>query len=201
MSNLLLRSGVSGFAHRVLRSPAGIWVPKLDVVVPLHQNILCVLDGPKGKRLIPGHNIVTNDGDLYYAESMAAATPTNAFDSLYMSTVAWSPSPSKTSSTDDLASFIAGAEKLKTATYPKVNDGDADNTGAGTDVVTWAFSYTKGDFNDATIEGCGLTLPALTSWGGGAGDDVLLTAFDLTSFAKTADDTLKVFVNHTPTGV
>ena len=80
------------------------------------------------------------------------------------------------------------------------NDGDSDNTGSGTDIVTWLASWTTGDFNsNAIIGGCihvaggasGATTPGATK---------LLTHFSLTSFNKTSSDTLKIFVNHTFNG-
>jgi hypothetical protein len=199
---MLIKSTVHGFAHKVYTSTAGLWVPLLDILVPKHHNILCVLGTPGGKVLFPAHNIVTDMGDRYYAQRAVSETPTDTFARLYLSAVNWDGGhPAKGSVTDNIASVIAGTEKAATGTYPKTADADADNTGAGVDVVTWAFSYTKADFNAATIEAGALAAAAVTSWGAGAGVNNLLTAFDLTTFAKTANDTLKVFVNHTMNGV
>lgn len=199
---MLIKSSVAGFAHAVYHSAAGLWVPLRDSLVPKHHNILCVLGTPAGTQLIPAHNIVTDAGDKYYAQKAVGETPTDAFARLYLSTVNWDVThPSKTSVSDNIASMIAGTEKAATATYPKTNDGDTDNTGAGVDVVTWLFSYTKADFNDADIDAGAIAAAAVTSWGASAGTHNVLTAFDLTTFAKTANDTLKVFVNHTMNGV
>ncbi len=200
---MLVRERLSSFANRVYRSRAGLWViDKLDLLVPRHDNILLVLSGPEGKRLLAAHNIVTNDGDVYYAQKAVGESPTNNFNSLYLSTVNWDAShPSKTSTSDNIASVIAGSEKAVSTGYPKTNDQDADNTGAGTDVVSWLFSYAKADFSDPDIDAGAISKAAVTSWGTGTGTDPLLTAFDLTAFAKTSNDTLKVFVNHTMSGV
>ena len=69
--------------------------------------------------------------------------------------------------------------------------------GAGTDIATWRTSWTTGDFNsNAIIGGCihvGGASPASGT--------KLLTHFSITSFNKTASDTLKIFVNHTFNGV
>jgi hypothetical protein len=91
---------------------------------------------------------------------------------------------------------IASTQKAHAATYPKTNDGDADNTGAGVDVVTWLASYTKGDFNHGAI-----THGIITNATPGATEPILTGYAFAASFAKTADDTLKVFVNHTMNGV
>lgn len=188
----------AGFINRVLKTPGGIWIPNDDLFVPRNRNVLAVLSGPQGKRLLAARNIVTNAGDVYYAQSAAGESPTNAFDRLSLSSVDFSPGPSKTSDAGDLASVISGATSAFEATYPKTNDGDADNTGAGTDIITWLAAYAKGDFNDADIEDGCIHVNGATF---GTGSDPLLTAFSMTQFAKTADDTLKVFVNHEFAGV
>lgn len=199
---ITIRKSVPGFAHRVLATAAGLLLPHLDLLLPRHNNVLCVLRPEDGlPSVFAGHNLVGDEGDKYYAQRAASESPTNTFANLYLSTAAWSPSPAKNTDTDDLASVIAGSSKAATATYPKTNDGDADNTGAGVDVVTWAFSYTKADFNATGIQSGAIAASGLTSWGAGSGVDPVLTAFSLTSFDKTANDTLKVFVNHTMNGV
>ena len=83
------------------------------------------------------------------------------------------------------------------STYPKVNDGDSDNTGSGTDIATWRTSWTTGDFNSNAIIGGCIHVGA----GSPASGTKLLTHFSITSFNKTASDTLKIFVNHTFNGV
>lgn len=200
---MLLKSRISEFVNKVYESKAGLWFPEIDVLVPKFQNILFVLDGDLGKRLHAVHNIVTNDGDVYYAERMANESPTNTFANLYLSTVDWdSGHPAKTSNSDNIASVISGSSKAVDGTYPQTNDADADNTGAGTDVVTWRFSYAKGDFSDNDIDAGAIAEASVTSWGSASLNDPLLTAFDITpAFAKTSNDTLKVFVNHTANGV
>jgi hypothetical protein len=138
-------------------------------------------------------NIVTDAGDTYYAQSAAGETPTNTFDELELGTAG---TPGKTADRSDFTP-IASTQKAETATYPKTNDGDSDNTGAGVDIVTHQFAYAAGDFNNGAI-----THGWITNTTPGASEP-LLTGFAFTggSFAKTASDTLKVIVNHTFTGV
>lgn len=138
-------------------------------------------------------NIVTDAGDTYYAQQAANETPTNAFDRLELGSAG---TPGKTATTSSFT-LIASTSKAPTATYPKTNDGDSDNTGAGVDIVTWQFAYAAGDFNHAAI-----THGWIPVNGHGAGAPIL-TGFAFTggAFAKTASDTLKVIVNHTFTGV
>ena len=141
------------------------------------------------------HNIVTDAGDIHYAERGAAETPTNAFDSMSLGTSA-SSAPAKGNDWSDLTE-IASTNQLVTATYPLTNDGDSDNTGSATDVVTWQFAWTAAAFNSTVIT------DAVILVGTGAGSEPLLTHFEFTGgvFTKTATDTLKVIVNHNMNGV
>lgn len=199
---MLFLEKVQGFTNNVRKSKAGIWLADTGLITPINNNILFVIENKEGKFLHAAHNIVTNTGDIYYAEKAdVSPSPTNDFTELSVSTNAWSIGPSKTSDSDDLTVAVAAgtANKAKTAGYQKVNDGDADNTGAGTDIVSWLFNYAKTDFNDPSVVAGAVHVTGATF--GAATADPLLTAFAITSFAKTADDTLKIFVNHEFLGV
>lgn len=144
-------------------------------------------------RVIETHNIVTDAGDIYYAQQAANESPTNTFNTLELGTAG---TPGKAADRDDFTP-IASTQKAVKATYPRTADPDADNTGDGADVTTWTFEYAAGDFNNAAITHGWITI---TAAGAGA---ALLTGFAFTggAFAKTASDTLKVIVNHTFNGV
>ena len=145
-------------------------------------------------RVIPAINIVTNDGDLYYAQSAVAETPTDDFDAaaagLRLGTASTAPVKTNT----DVTTEDSNGRLAIDATYPKTNDGDSDNTGAGTDIVTWRFSYSTSEGNitgiaeGAIVDNRTTPTAALTHF--------LFAA----SFNKTSSDTLKVFVNHTFNG-
>ena len=144
-------------------------------------------------------NIVTNDGDLYYAQQAVETTPTSDFGGSdgRMELRTGSATPAKGHVYSDVTTPITASRKAIDAGYPKVSDGDSDNTGSGADIVTWRTSWTTSDFNaNAIIGGCihvGGASPA-------SGAKVL-SHFSITSFNKTASDTLKIFVNHTFNGV
>ncbi|KKL90292.1 hypothetical protein LCGC14_1906150 [marine sediment metagenome] len=200
---MLIRERLSQFDNKVLRSKAGLWFPGIDLLIPRRHNCLAIVEGLKGRKLHGAHNLVTTAGDVWYAQSAMGDSITTVFINLYMSSVAWT-TPTKITDTDDIVDMSPAAgdtEKAPSATYPKTNDGDADNTGAGLDVATWLFEYTKADFNDPSIIGAGIAAAAVTSWGAAGGTDPVLNAFDFTAFEKTATDTLKVFVNHAFEGV
>jgi hypothetical protein len=144
-------------------------------------------------------NIVTNDGDLYYAQKSVAGTPTSDFGGSdgRMELRTGSATPAKAHVYSDVTTPVTASRKIKDSAYPKTADDDSDNTGSGADIVTWRTSWTTSDFNaTAIIGGCfhvGGASPASGS--------KLLTHFSITSFNKTASDTLKIFVNHTFNGV
>ncbi len=154
----------------------------------------------KIKRFIKGLNLVGDAGDLYYAQSAVGDTPTNDFSSATGRQELGNGAqgtPGKTDTYDELIGPIVASRKIIDATYPKVNDGDADNTGAAVDTVTWLTSWTKADFNDGTITGGNIHNSGATP----GATDPILTYWTITSFAKTADDTLKIFINHNFLGV
>lgn len=144
------------------------------------------------------HNLVTDDGEIYYANRAVNETPA-ANENFLTGRFEMGTTGYVEAETDDFSNFdvacaskIAGSRQVYTACYPKRNDtGDADNTGDGVDVASYAVLYTTCSWNDTTVEQGTIhdnaTPGACTS---------LLAVFSFCSFAKTACDTLKVFVNH-----
>ena len=174
-------------------TPRTTWInPDLNVCIVKE-------DSEGNKSWLYAKNIVTNDGDLYYAQKSAGESATSDFGSASgrMELRTGSATPAKGDTYNSVTTPIAASRKAIDSNYPKTNDGDSDNTGSGTDIVTWRTSWTTGDFNsNAIIGGCihvGAASPA-------SGTKVL-SHFSITSFNKTASDTLKIFVNHTFTGV
>ena len=152
------------------------------------------------KRIVHGKNLITDDGDLYYAQQAAGESPTNDFSSANGRQELGNGTqgtPNKTNTYSALIGPVTASRKIIDATYPKTNDGDSDNTGSGTDIVTWLTSWTKADFNSVGLSG-GVVHNAA---GSPAAGSVLLTYWTITAFDKTADDTLKVFINHEFRGV
>jgi len=162
------------------------------------NNVIAIVHDGKGKikDIAVGDNIVTDDDDLYYAQTACGETPDadHTFTSMYLGNGAaagWG----KTDTYDELT-LIAGTEKAKSTGYPKTNDQDADNTGAGTDVATWKFEYVPADGNWTGITEACIGMASIV-----AGKPVL-TGFDFAaSFGKTSSDYLTVYVNHTMNGV
>ena len=145
--------------------------------------------------IVPGLNIVTDKGDKYYAQSAAAESPTDDFDGAASGMRHGSAATGPTKSDNDVTTFLSGSPHALDATYEKTADGDADNTGAAVDTVTWRFSYTTAEGNNNGIQEGAICDNRTTPTGA-------LTHFLFAaSFNKTSSDTLKVFVNHNMLGV
>jgi len=147
-------------------------------------------------------NIVTNDGDLYYAQQAVEETPTSDFGGSNgrMELRTGSATPAKADVFTQVTTPIPTSIQPMTSGYPKTNDSDSDNTGAGTDIVTWLASWTTSDFNSSAIIGGCIHVAGGASGATTPGATKLLSHFSLTSFNKTSSDTLKIFVNHTFNG-
>ena len=149
------------------------------------------------------HNLVTDDGEIYYAKKGAGETPatnedfggtgsgTGYFD---MSTTAYTETESDTYNEYDVSGTGSISNSIQTFTsgYPKTNDtGDADNTGDATDAVSYAVNYSAAAWNDTDVEqGC------IHDNASPVSATKLLSVFSFSAFSKTSSDTLKVFVNH-----
>ncbi len=167
------------------------------------------------KRTFEGFNIVTDAGDLFYAERGALLTvgatigpvPTNFTDAngvpdmimeLFDNETSPNTAPGKG---NDWADLSAGSiqQKVIDATYPQVGDGDADNTGSGTDIITYRVSFTTGEANNTPTEPT--TDVILTNPAPSGTEPLIMHAEFTASFEKTSADTLKVFINHRMNGV
>ena len=162
-----------------------------------HDALVVLTNEKTGEqRHIWGRNIVTTAGNTWYAQSACGAAPTNDFDSLYLAT-ACSEGGGTPVVGSDYGDFtvVAGSEKHKTATYPMSPDTDADNTGDGATIVSWAFSYTTGDGPFAAIT------HSFISKTGAGGTDPILNGYKWgAAWAKDAVTSAKVFANHTMLG-
>jgi hypothetical protein len=185
---MLLKERLLRFKNRVYRSKHGIWTP--DRVVPIKANIIAILRqrGVEDPLLFVGANTVTNDGDIYYAERGTAATPTTDFSNTTAGLRLGSSSAAVAKTDTDVTTFITGANTAVDSTYPKVSDGDADNTGSGTDIASWRYQYAAGAFSAQVKEGAIVDNDGTPT--------KALTHFTITAFTKTTSDTLKFFVNH-----
>lgn len=186
--------GIRNLLTRVYRSRAGLYFPDLSVFLPKHRNVVAVLGTPSGLHLIPASNIITSAGDQYYAEKAAGQAPTNAFTTHYLATAG---TPGKAAVFSSFTTVGATA-KTNAVGYPKTSDADVDNTQGGVNTVTHFANYAKADFTHTVSD----ITHGLISIATAVAGSPLLSGYAFTvGFKKTADDTLKVFVNHAFTGI
>lgn len=160
--------------------------------------ILAILRHPKSgeELIIPGLNIVTSDGDIYYAQLAMGDSLTDDFQAAGAGIRLGSDNTAPDKSDIDVTTFLSGSDHVIDATYPQSNDSDGDNTGSGTSVMTWTYSYLTSEGNvSSIIEG------AISDVRAGASTAVLTHFLFAGVFSKTSSDTLKVIVNHTVLGV
>lgn len=149
------------------------------------------------------HNIVTNAGDLYYAQRGATlgALPTHTF---YKGMMVVAQSGIITAKTRTFGAFknmnatYTGRQSFATG-YPKTNDSDTDNTGRTTDSVTYKRVYTTAQAN-YTIRFVGICRHNATTNSNGQ----LLSYKSLTPgeyVTKTSTQTLTAYINHNFLGV
>ena len=145
--------------------------------------------------IIHGLNIVTNAGDLYYAQNGAGEAHTVSFHDIggmLLGTSDTAPAKTDTSVTTKLGSSSGKAIK---SGYPKTNDADAQNTGAGTDIVTWTYEWAAGEDTGTGIQE-GAIVNDLTTPTAALSHFLFAASWD-----KAAGDTAKVVVNHEFSGV
>lgn len=158
-----------------------------------HDALLVLTNEVTGrKRRIWGRNLVTDAGDVWYAQLACAQAPTNDFDSLYLAT-ACSEAGGDPTKTSNYSHFTvhAGSEKHKTASYPMSPDSDTDNTGDGTDIVSWAFAYTTANGPFVAI-----THSFIAKTGAGTTNPILNGYKWAATWDKDASTSCKVFANH-----
>lgn len=158
-------------------------------------NVLAIIRNKFGeiKSIVRGKNIITNDGDLFYAQMGAGEATTHDFINCVLGT--GEVAADKGDDYNDMTP-IADSEKAPSANYPKTNDQDADNTGKAVDSITWKYYWLGADFDDDAIaEGC------ITVVTPEAGDKVLTRFLFVAPFPKEATDTLTLYVNHNFIGV
>jgi len=144
-------------------------------------------------KIVWGHNIVTNEGDKYYAQKACGESPTNNFNSCYLAT-AGPATPAKTDDYDDFT-VVSGSEKAVSSGYPKTNDDDSDNTGAGVDIVTWKFFYAASDGPFTSI-----THSFISVASAGSGSPILNSYKWSSSWDKDSSTTCTIFFNHEMSG-
>lgn len=135
-------------------------------------------------------NIVCTAGSKYYAMSAVGETPTNDFAGasagIRLGTGTTTPAVTDT----DVKTYVTSSAKAISSGYPKTNDTDANNTGAGVNVVTWKYEWAKNDFTGDGVAELAVVDDTTTPTA------CLMHALFASAFNQNATDTLTLFVNH-----
>lgn len=165
--------------------------------------VLVEKDAKTGKTLRVqeiGPNIVTDVGDVYYAQRGAGGAVTYTFSvGEFVVAKSYTRTVAVHGKTCTFGRFVGfnptyTGQKAFESTYPKANDSDADNTGKGTKVVTYKVIYGTGEAN-YTIRAIGICRNAAATNSNGQ----LLSYKTLTAaqrVTKTSSITLTAYLNH-----
>ncbi len=161
-------------------------------MIKKYENITVVLTKKDGsEQIIKGKNIVTDEGDIYYAQKVTGET--TDFETPYLRLGTGTSTPAKTDT--DVTTYITGSARAVDSGFPQRNNADPGNTDGGVDTVTWKISYALGDLNTT-----GISEGAIVD--DGASPTKAICHFLFSSAFDVADtDQLTVYVNHTFTGV
>lgn len=173
--------------------------------VPIGGNVLLILkDARTGQvqKVVHAHNKVTNDGLQFYAKKGVGETPTYTFNAGKIALASSYKSVETVTATLGLLTFgsanTSGIQNFDSG-YPKTNDSDTDNTGAGVRVATYRCTYATADAN-FTIKALAICRNgATTNPAASASLRKILNYLTLATaerITKTSSQTLKVFVNH-----
>jgi hypothetical protein len=156
-------------------------------------NVLAVLENRRTgkKRRIWGKNILTTKGNQYYAAAGAAEASAFTLTALRLGINSTAPSAGDA---DVLTSFASCGQALD-VDYPMTSDTDTDNTSAASNVVTWRATWGTADASQAGI----VEVAVADSYANPS--NIINRALFTAAFDKTSSDTLKIFVNHTFSGV
>lgn len=172
------------------------------------QVVIVTKDATTGRvlqRVELAPNIVTNEGDKYYAQRGAAATPTYTFNAGMMVVAkSYTVAATKVATFGRFVGLTTTYSGRKTfdSGYPKTADTDTDNTGRTADAVTYKRTYTTSEAN-YTIKALGICRRNATTAATSA-SKVLLSYKTLSAaqqVTKTSSQTLVVYINHTFNGV
>lgn len=152
------------------------------------------LDG-SNKKIIESTNLITNAGDLFYAQRANQEIPTNDFHIGQLILGTAGNAPSKTSIYSDITAKVNTPLKDLEPGYPKRNDLDVSNTGAAIDSLTYKYKYLSVEGNSTGINRIAIIIPSPV------GDSPLLMYATVTSFTKDTSKILTIFINHNFKGV
>ena len=161
--------------------------------VAAKENVTVVLSDKDGniKGIVKGQNIVTDAGDIAYAQKVVAEA-TN-FDTPFIRLGTSAVAVTKTDT--DVTTFISGSDLAVDVGFPQRDNSDPGNTDGGVDVVTWKFSYALGD-----LDVIGIAEGAIVN-NGTTPTSALNHFLFAAAFDVAASDQLTIYCNHSFNGI
>lgn len=169
------------------------------------NNVIALLTESDGyKKAIFGKNIVCTTGSLYYTKEIgneSTISPDFTTDGrMVLQNPASADTPAVGDAYSDVTTPISASIKVIDSTYPKRNDGDSNNPGAGANVFTWRTTWTGANFDTESAND--ITGGAIIDTATPVGGSPLLNHWNFTTpFEKLSVASLVVWVNHTLLGV
>ena len=168
-------------------------------VVQITGKVIIILSDPATGKKLSGFeisNIITNAGDLFYAQRANQEVPSNLFHAGGLILGIAGNVPSKTSLYSDITSIVPNSFKNLEPGYPKRNDQDPSNTGANVDSITYKFKYLSNEANSANINRLAITVQNPM----GASQLLMYTVLGA-PIIKNNGIVLTVFINHNFNGI
>lgn len=158
------------------------------------ENVTLVIKNAEGKvkQIVKGSNIITNSGDIYYAQKIVGEVVAD-FDTPSMVLGTGTTQPTKTDT--GVETPIASSNKTLDAGFPQRDNQDPGNTDGSVTSVTWKFSYPLG-----AVVATGISEGAIVD-NGAAPTDALNHFLFSAPFDVTAADQITVYCNHKFVGV
>jgi len=158
------------------------------------QVIVIVTTPSEDKKVYKTKNLVTSEGGIYYALRGAGSSITGNFSSITLGLGTSGDDPATSSVMSSISTWATSG--TMTTGYPLVDDAATANTGGGPSIVSYSTSIGTGTFTDIDRVCLFTTGKSITS-----NEPLLMYAKFSSSFSKGASDTIKVFINHSMTGV
>lgn len=166
------------------------------------NNVHSIRDRIEGNYLVRQHfwgaNIVTTDGNVYYAQKAVGETPTNDFAGTNgrLGLRVATDTPAAADNFSNVATPLTASSIVKETGYPRTNDPDTLNAVSNkTRKATWKYIHNTATGNSATIYGGFIHAGGDTP----SGTIPLLCHFTYAGtvpFEKTTSDTLTSYINH-----
>ena len=157
------------------------------------ENVLVIIRKNDGtEKIVKGHNIITDNGDEYYARMIIGDTA-NISNPFYLRLGTGTDTPTK--SDYDVTTFITDSDQQVDDTFPKRNYTDDGNSDGGVNVITYKITYAVG-----AVVATGISEGALVDSGTNPTKALNHFLFD-TTFDLSSSDQLIIFVNHSFVGV